>query len=214
MSDLLGAVDALTKPIISRVIQTNDAGITCTEPTKVELPSLLDQLLASIQSSMGGSTSGASLAFEGAPLNTSALFEAMKITAQIDSWCHAVGIVATHQPAHDLRAWYAMTLARPETREFETKHLEQWKRTIESLLDPPRQKDLPDACPECGATEWWDPKTGARYHRPLVIRYKPDDPGDATGMCRACAHVWNARELAFAIEQAERHAKETQAEGA
>jgi hypothetical protein len=206
MTDLLDAVDALTQPIKSKVVQEK-GGITCTSP--VELPSLLVQLDNAIRSSMGGSTSGASLAFEGAPLNTAALFEAIKITSQIEQWCRGVKVIATRKPADDLRAWYVATLARTEELEVETFHIKQlgtWAHTIESLLDPPRQKDLPDPCPACGATEWWDPKTKAKYYRPLIIRYRPEDEANATALCRFCAQTWNARELAFAIEEAERHA--------
>ncbi|GAB3125871.1 DUF7341 domain-containing protein [Glaciibacter psychrotolerans] len=200
MSDLLSAVDALTQPVRSMVIQSNDAGITCTSP--VVLPSLLERLQASIQSSMGGSSSGASLASERAPLDTGALFEAMKITAQIDSWCHSAKIMPTHQPANDLRAWYVATLSRPadEAREdFCVKQLGKWARSIEAMMDRPREKELPDDCPTCGAKEWW--KAGERYHHPLIVRYRPDDPvGSATAMCRFCEKVWNARELAFELE--------------
>ena len=202
MTDLLEAVDALTQPRKSKVVQEK-GGITCTSP--VELPSLLEQLQLSIQSSMGGSTSGASLAFEGAPLNTAALFEAMKITSQIGDWCRGVKIIPTREPADDLRAWYVATLAINQSPEVETSHIRQlgkWANTIESLLDRPREKDLPDACPVCEASEWW--KDGVRYYRPLIIRYRPDEPvGNASAMCRACAETWNARELAFALEQKE-----------
>ena len=203
MTDLLEAVENLINPRKSKVVQQNEAGITCTSP--VDLPSLLDQLELSIQSSMGGSTSGASLAFEGAPLNTAALFEAMKITSQIGSWCHSAKVIATRQPAVDLIAWHVATLAINQSEQVESSQIKQlgkWAKTIESLLDRPREKDLPDACPVCEASEWW--KEGVRYHRPLIIRYRPDEPvGNATAMCRACAETWNARELAFAIEEAE-----------
>lgn len=204
-NELLDAVDALTKPRTSKVVQQNDAGITCTSP--VELPPLLEQLEASIRSSMGKGTSGASLAFEAAPLNTAALFEAMKITNQIEQWCRQVNVKATRQPASDLRAWYVATLTTDEAREFEAKQLRKWARTIESLLDPPREKDLPDACPSCGAKSWW--RDGAEYYRPLIVRYRPADPvGTAMATCRSCEQVWNARELAYQLEQEERHTAE------
>jgi len=207
MSDLLSAIDALTLPIKSKVVQQNDAGITCTSP--VELPPLLVQLDNAIRSSMGKGTSGASLAFEAAPLNTVALFEAMKITEQIEQWCRIVKVKATRQPATDLRAWYVARLAMaddPAGNTFHTKQLEKWARTIGSLLDPPREKDLPDACPTCGAKSWW--KDGAEYYRPLVVRYRPTDPiGSATALCRSCEATWSARELAYEIEQEDaRHA--------
>lgn len=207
MSELLDAVDALTKPRKSKVVQQNDAGITCT--STVELPSLLEQLDASIRSSMGGSTSGASLASERAPLDTGALFEAMKITTQIEQWCRAAKVKATRKPADDLRAWYVAKLAQADDLDAETFHIKQlgkWAHTIEALLDRPREKDLPDACPTCGAKSWW--RDGAEYYRPLLVRYRTDDPvGSATAVCRSCEANWNARELAYLLEQEEaRHA--------
>jgi hypothetical protein len=203
MSDLLSAIDALTLPIKSKVVQQNDAGITCTSP--VELPPLLVQLDNAIRSSMGRSTSGASLAFERAPLDTGALFEAMKITEQIEQWCRIVKVKATRQPATDLRAWYVARLPMaddPAGDTFHARQLEKWARTIESLLDRPREKDLPSPCPTCGAKTWW--RDGAEYYRPLLVKYRTEDPvGSATAICRSCEAVWNARELAFILEQQE-----------
>jgi hypothetical protein len=205
MNELLDAVDRLTKPRTSKVVQQNDAGITCT--STVELPSLLEQLDASIASSMGGNTSGASLASERVPLDTGALFEAMKVTTQIEQWCRLIGVQPKRRPADDLRAWYVATLQKPGPREFEVKQLGKWAHAIEALLDRPREKDLPDACPTCGAKSWW--RDGAEYYRPLLVRYRSDDPvGSATATCRSCEAVWNARELAYILEQEDaRHAE-------
>lgn len=210
MTDLLDAVDDLTQPTKTRVIQTNDAGITCT--SDAETPSLLDQLEASIQSSMGGSTSGSSLAFEGAPLNTAALFEAMKIATQIGDWCRIVGAPVTKHLSEDLRAWYAATLSKVNWDDTSyTRNLRRWAGTIRSLLDPPREKYLPDPCPNCGEKDFW--KGGELFMFPLVVKYRTEDPiGSATALCRACEKVWNARELAYELEQ--RHGGETLAKEA
>ena len=209
MSDLLDAIDQLTKPTRSAVLQSNEAGIICTETTRIELPSLLDQLDNSIRSSMGGNSSGASLAFQGSPLNTAALFEAMKIMSELGSWCRGANLTPGKTPAGNLQAWHVATLSRVDWDDsWYVKQLHKWAGTITALLNPPREKDLPDSCPVCDASEWW--KAGERFYRPLVIRYRADEPvGNATAMCRACAQTWNARELAFAIEQAEiRNAEE------
>ena len=197
MSELLDAVEALTKPRKSKVVQSNAAGITCT--SVVVLPSLLEQLDQSISSSMGRSTAGASLASQSSPLDTGALFEAMKITSQIEQWCRGVGVRATRSAAVDLPAWYVATLSQRDDHDRHVRQLQKWAHLIESLLDRPREKDLPDECPQCGAKSWW--RDGAEYFRPLIVRYREDDPvGSAMAACRACEKVWNARELAFILE--------------
>jgi hypothetical protein len=202
MSDLLDAIDRLTKPIRSAVVQSNDAGITCKSP--IVLPSLLDQLDEAIQSSMGGNSSGASLASQRSLLDESALFEAMKITTQIGDWCRIVEVRPVHQPAADLKAWHLAIIAKPQRDDsWHVRQLHKWASRIEAMLDRPREKDLPDACPACGAEEWW--KDGSKYIRPLIIRYKPEDEAKATALCRFCEQTWNARELAFALEEAERN---------
>lgn len=215
---LLDAVDELTKPTRTKLIQDGPHGelVEGRRTITVEQPPLLEQLDTAIRSSMGGaSTSGASLAFEGAVLNTGALFAAMKISSQIRDWCNSLKVVPAKNSCTDLRAWYTATLTHPfppGVEEHRTKTLHGWANQIRTLLDPPREKDLPDACPLCGATEWWDPKTGHRFLRPLVIRYRPGDNmvQDAKGLCRACETVWNVRELAYLIEQGDADEQEQQ----
>lgn len=197
---LLTAVEQLTKPIRSKVMQGEAISV-------VELPPLLVQLDQAIRSSMGGTASGASLAFEGAPLNTAALFKAMKISAQVTDWCHALKIVPARNTRADLLTWYAaytQSTPDPTVERYRTKVLRGWAASIEEMLNPPRERELPDACPTCDATEWWDMRTGGKYPRPLVIRYRPGDDdlvGDAKGFCRACEAAWGARQLAFELEE-------------
>ena len=207
---LLESVDALTKTVRTKVIQDGPigSGLDGQQTVTIELPPLLEQLDDAIRSSMGGaSTSGASLAFEGAVLNTGALFTAMKISSQIRDWCRIVGVTPVKHSGDDLRAWYVATLTRNTGHEVEQARitiLNSWAAQIRALLDPPRERDLPDACPVCGAVEWWDPKDGKKYLRPLVIRYRPNTGADmiqqAKAMCRGCETVWGVRELAYAIE--------------
>ena len=198
---LLLAVEHLTKTQRSKVIQGETVHT-------VELPPLLVQLDEAIRSSMGGaSTSGASLAFEGAPLNTSALFEAMKISTQIKDWCRLVKVTPVKDSRQDLTAWYMAASRNTVDLDHErhyVKTLTGWANKITSILNPPRERDLPEPCPICGADAWYDPKDGKRYLRPLIIRYRPTDDdmlNTAKATCRACAEVWNVRELAYAIEQ-------------
>jgi hypothetical protein len=154
----------------------------------------------------GASTSGASLAFEGTILNTAALFMAMKISSQIGDWCRAVDVQPVKDSSVDLRAWYVGNLTRPNILERERAQIKQltaWAAQIRSLLDPPRERDLPDVCPTCGADSWFDPKDGQKYPRPLIIRYRPtsaDMIEKAKALCRSCEQVWGVRELAYALQ--------------
>ncbi|RZU64919.1 hypothetical protein EV379_1230 [Microterricola gilva] len=197
MTDLLEAVEALTKPTRTKVIQ--DDGTVAI----VVQDALLVQLETAIRSSMGGSTGGASLPSEGSPLDVGALFESLKITAAIGDWCRLVGVKPSRKSVPDLIDWHTAYIGRPsEADDFYISQLNGWVRMITAMFDRPREKDLPDPCPVCDAKSWW--RDGAEYYRPLVVKYRPDDPvGSATALCRSCETVWNARELAFAIEQKE-----------
>lgn len=194
MSDLLEAVDALTKPTRTKVIQ--DDGTVAI----IVQDSLLTQLEAAIRSSMGGSTGGASLPSEGSPLDVGALFESVKITAAIGDWCRIEKVQPIRESTPDLLAWHAAYIGRPhDSDDFYVKQLNGWVRKITAMFDRPREKDLPDPCPTCGAKSWW--RDGAEYYRPLVVKYRPDDPvGSATALCRACEKAWSARELAYELE--------------
>ncbi|MFF1633960.1 hypothetical protein [Leifsonia sp. NPDC058248] len=224
---LLEAVEALTKPqsrkepqdIINTYVTKDDEGVETehqkvvgTQKVTVILPPLLKQLDDAIRSSMGGSTRGAALASESAVLNVSALYEAMKIESQVRDWCRLRGITPTKDTAKDLAAWHAATYLDGLTDEQETsstRTLRKWATSIRGMLDPWREKDLPDPCPACGATDWWDMSTRSRYLRPLIIKYRPDGADmveRSYGLCRACEEVWNVRELAYDIEQAAQHA--------
>jgi hypothetical protein len=236
---LLAAVEALTKPQRRKQVQDvmqpytvedEDGVITQhhraigTQKVTVEIPPLLELLDSSIQSSMGGSTKGAALASESIPLNSAALFEAMKIADTVRDWCRQAKVVPSKHTAKDLQAWLASTFARDLTEDTATLYVtlcRRWAGTIKGLLDPMDEKDLPDPCPVCGATVWWDAAEdrpqGHRRHlpplediipgrpRPLAIRYKRGDPDmieNGYGFCRACGEVFGVRELRYAIEHA------------
>jgi hypothetical protein len=200
---LLDAVDELTKPKRTKVLQ--DDGKT----TTVTADPLLKQLDESIRSSLGAGSAGGRLAFEGAILNMAALFTAMKISSQIGDWCRLVDVRPVKDSSNDLRAWYVASLSRDiseGSRKVQVKQLEKWAGQIRALLDPPKEWDLPDACPLCGATEWWDSKTGTKFLRPLIVQYRAtgaDMIQRAKGLCRACEAVWDVRELAYSLEHAE-----------
>jgi hypothetical protein len=197
---LLDAVDDLTKP--TRVIvQQDDQNKT------VRFEALLDQLEAAIHGTIGIGSSGA-LANERNVLDADALHQFSTIRTTVQSWARMVGIEYKRDATTSdlLRAWYVqyMTTKPEEKRQaFYLKELRKWAAMIRTKLDPPRQRDLPNACPLCGSDIFW--KDGDQYKRPLIVTFR--DGADmimkAKALCRACDQVWSARELAYALEQAD-----------
>ncbi|TFD61119.1 hypothetical protein E3T43_01210 [Cryobacterium sp. Hh7] len=207
-ADLLDALDALTKPTHRKIIQDDPNGPELTKVVHVEDDALLDQLDNAIRSSMGGTTSGGSDPATRSLVDSGALMRFMQISSEVQQWARVAGAVIDKASVGiTLRNWFVRFKEYPistRTVTFYTKQLRKWAFQIEATLNPPKEKDLPDACPSCGASEWWDPATKERYYRPLVIRYQPDSPtmvDDARGVCRACAKTWGVRELQFEIEE-------------
>lgn len=222
MTELNDAVDALTlgqsrrqpQDVIETYevededgVKTEHQRVIGSQKITVTLPALLEQLDEAIRSSMGGNTPGAKLASEGSVLNVSALYEAMKIESQVGDWCRMVGVRPSKDTAQDLRAWHAAILSKnlEDAREsWYVTTLNTWAHTIRNLLDPWREMDLPDKCPICGASSWWDKATGTEFLRPLIIKYRPEGADmvqQSRAMCRACEQVWTVRELAYELEQ-------------
>jgi hypothetical protein len=215
---LLLAVEALTKPQRTKVLQDTTevpwAPGTTTKLATVELPSLLEQLQESINATIGIGGSG-SLANERNMLNNDALHRFMQITSLIGDWARLAGAPQQRgtPPGTALRAWYAkysQTMPTLDAERFYIRQMTAWAQQIAAMYEPPKTPDLPDPCPLCGATDWFDPKDGQKYPRPLILSYRPgpDLVDSAKGMCRACGEVWGARELAYAIEEVQRDAAE------
>jgi len=197
MSDLLEAVDELTLPKRVKVMQ--DDGVV-----SVSIPPLLTQLDDMIRSDIGLTASGASLAHERNILDADALYKFIQISSQIRDWCRMAKLRPDKEPAVALRRWYvAASGGLDEAGEtFHARMLGAWAAYIRVKLDPARERELPDACPVCGASEWW--RDGVRFLHPLVVKYRLGSAlvDDARGMCRACEKSWAVRELAFALENA------------
>jgi hypothetical protein len=199
MSDLLDAVDELTLPKRVKVMQ--DEGVV-----SVTIPPLLTQLDEAIRSSMGGSAAGASMVSAGSVVNDAALFKLIQIGSQVRDWCRMVGVTPDRSDtALSLRRWF---VAFPEGESsFHLRLLRGWASAVRGLLDPPRLLEVDGSCPVCGAGVWWDraePSVEGRGF-PLVVEYRPGVGlvESARAFCRACEHVWSARELAYTLEQKE-----------
>jgi hypothetical protein len=195
MGDLLDAVDELTLPKRVKVMQ--DEGVV-----SVTIPPLLTQLDEIIRSDIGLTASGASLAHERNILDADALYRFIQISSQIRDWCRLVGVRPGGTPALALRQWFVAATPDEQATAWHVRKLGSWAAYIRAKLDPPRERELPDRCPDCGATEWW--RDGVRFLHPLVIKYRvgPGLVDQATAVCRACEKSWAVRELAFALESA------------
>jgi len=203
---LLEAVEALTKPIRSKVMQ---GAVT----SKVELPPLIVQLEQAIRGSIVGIGGSGSLANERNVLDGDALFRFMKISTTIKEWSRMAGSTITADDmGKTLTAWFLAYTSKPVTIEqerFYVNQMEGWARAIIDKLNPKVTLLLSEQCPVCEAKTWWNSSDRLEYTHPLISQYPQDseDPvNDATAMCRACAQVWTARELAYALEEVARHA--------
>jgi len=182
MTDLLDAVDALTKPTRTKVIQGDVVTVVHHDP-------LLVQLEAAIRSSIGGTISGGGLSSERNLLDNDALFESMKITDAIGSWCRLAGVKPTRVPADDLLAWFE---ANPDAGEFYTNQLVGWAKFIRAKMDPTKALEVKGECPECGSVVWVDVE-GSEHPRPVLVTYQPENPlNTVQAVCRAaeCLADW------------------------
>lgn len=202
---LLEAVEALTKPVETTALL--DDGTT----EKALNHPLLVQLEQAVRGSIVGIGGSGSLANERNMLNGDALLKAMKILSTLKDWARIVGVAYVRDvtPADLLSAWYVGFIGKPhepDAERFYVRELDRWTREITAMFDPPRKQDLPNPCPICGATEWWDPSDGQKRTRPLVITFHegPQMIDEGKGLCRACDTAFGLRELAYAIEEKER----------
>ena len=181
-SDLLDAVDALTKPTRSKVIQGDVVTVVNHDP-------LLVQLEAAIRSDIGGTIAGGGLSSERNILDNDALYQAMQITSMIATWCIAAQVKPTRVPIDDLLAWFEV---RPDAGDFYTDQMVKWADFIRAKMDPTKALEVVGECPECSATVWVDGE-GIEHPRPVIVSYLPDDPfGTVQGACRveSCLAIW------------------------
>lgn len=202
-NSLLDAVDALTKPRITKMDRSKN-GIRCVGETVTHEP-LLEWLNTAIAGAVGIGGSKA-LASQRNPIDADALYKFVLISNAIKDWARlAKSEIVKDDPGATLRKWFVAQQSRPyeeASEAFYSKHMWAWVKQIESKITPMKVADLPDPCPICAATSWWNPSTREQYYRPLVIEYpEGEDPRDkGVAMCRACATVWRVGELAELID--------------
>jgi hypothetical protein len=183
MTDLLTAVDALTKPVTLRVIQSTyeteigpDGRPTIDEhgnpvrhhngttTIKVTNPPLLDMLDAAVRGELN-TIAGASESMKSTRgmLDSDALYHFAKITTQIGAWARTVGAPRRETPTEQLRAWY-VTYTQQEHEEprirWHTRTMHGWANIINDKLDPHDEWTEPDPCPDPECVQGFDPATG------------------------------------------------------
>jgi hypothetical protein len=213
-NELLDAVQKLARPYRTKVLQQNDAGISCI--TDIEHAPLLLQLRDAVIGGIG-KHAGGSAARERIPFDAGALELFDEIAAVINGWYRRLPNAVEERHINDrLSDWFVdyenrrrggkITL---ETDLDTTRLVEGWARRIEGMFDPEKTLEVTGACPTCGARYAFDPKSGDQMTA-VVIKYR--ELGElffdhATGMCRACTEVWKGgsrlRELRYLIDQAE-----------
>lgn len=197
MSELLDAVDSLTKPERRPFKQDIMMGgrVVGQQSRTIELPPLLTRLAEAVTSSIGsGGRSSGSSPWTMNPLDSDALFEFGKITAAIGDWCRMVGVIQSRDAVVDLRRWHAAYLGKVDHSgdEFYTGQLRQWKGIINVKLDPARKFEIELPCPVCGKAKWTDAE-GNEIPFPIVVEYRDYGTAEAIkprAMCRACLIVW------------------------
>jgi len=207
MTELLDAVDELTKPVVLHFPQIGDDGKWLRAHT-TELPSLFRQLEAAIHSSMSGRAGGGDPATR-AVLNSDALFEFARIRSTVGDWCRIEKIHVTRDVASDLRRWYVARLSRETDDAFYVRELVKWAGIIRYRLEPAKVVPLTAACVVCAAVQWVD-GDGVSHPYPLVVEYMEHDPdilSSAKALCRSCERVWKGsrelRELRYEIDERE-----------
>lgn len=208
MTDLLDAVDALTKPRIEHLPQIDDDGKWLKAHT-VEHPPLLVQLKEAVNPSTNTAAGSSSLASTRNLVDSDALFEYSTMTAAIGDWCHIIQSERTRDPVVDLRRWYIAFNRTDSDPSFYLAELNRWAKLIRNILEPPKRMEVTTPCPVCDKRTWTDPE-GNELLFPVVVEYKVPQDGEAikpTALCRACDAVWKGfdavKELAEELNEPE-----------
>ena len=189
MTELLDAVEALTKPLAMKIIR--DDGTT----TRITHDPLLVQLQDAVTSAIGNGGGGGTAT--GSVLNDEAWYRLSLIRTQLGDWCRMVDVRPTRTDAvKDLRAWHVAFLSRNLDPRGYTRMLEGWAVTIRDLLDPPKRVPLRGACPVCSADHWFG-VDGSRRASPVAVEYDYANPyRSVRAVCRVvgCGTEWTGVE--------------------
>lgn len=200
MTDLLTAVDRLTKPEHQHIAQKDDTGRWLKAHT-VTHPPLLQRMHEAVHPSSNRTAGSASSASTRSPIDLDALFEYAKMTAQIRDWCRIEHIPPHRDPVTALRQWYVARLIHPGDDTWHIRQLTGWARIIRDHLNPPERFTVKAPCPCCLVTGYGDEINGGDTW-PIEVRYRLTDDGrmvDHIAFCRACGTTWVGKEAVIEL---------------
>lgn len=193
MSDLFEAIDALTLPRTTGVMQGDRL-------VKITHDPLLVQLEQAITSAIGNGGGGGTAT--GAVINDEAFARFAQIASQVRDWCRLAGVTVSKHPGDNLRAWGVQVLAADTSGHVTI--MRTWARQIVALLDPPKRVPLAGACPVCGAKSVTN-ELGDVSPNPVQVEYYPENPARTIrAVCRAvsCGVTWEGGEaIAELVEE-------------
>lgn len=204
-TDLLTAVQALTRPQVEHFTQKDDDG-GLVKIHSIEHACLLDELAAAVNPSTNKSAGSASMASTRNLIDSDALFEWSKMSAAIGGWCRIVGVTPTRNRVHDLDAWYVRFTAIPHLDDNDIEwyriELRRWANLIRNMLEPPKRFELTTPCPVCKSDTWVNPD-GETVRHPILVQYRVSPEGapvKPSARCRNedCDAEWDSIE---AIEE-------------
>ncbi|MCA0217939.1 MAG: zinc-ribbon domain-containing protein [Actinobacteria bacterium] len=145
---LLAAVQKLTVPYTSKVMQSNDAGITCI--SEVEHEPLLVTLRDAVVGGIGSHAGSSSSARERIPFDAGAMELFDDISRQVNEWYLSLEEQKEHLHLHTrLGRWYLDYENRrragkvtDDADALVTRVVEGWVRRIEGMFDPPSVIEL------------------------------------------------------------------------
>lgn len=204
---LLLAMEALVKPIRSKVLQDGPvgSGLAGQRTVTVTLPSLLDQLGGAANGvGIGGSSS---LPWTRSMIDAEAVEMLTKIGSTLNLWLRIVKTKPlSTDPTSKLRTWYVAYQESDHSEhrdKMHTHNMNRWAAQIRAKFAPVKVWEIAGRCPVCRQDTWWSKQTHEEYKFPLVTEYSetgPDLIQTARALCRACEHVWSVRELAYLLE--------------
>ena len=203
MTELLDAVDALTKPYQHTMRDTDGEAVTGTRPPRFQ------QLAEAVRGS-GGTGQGGTERRARTPLDWDALQRWYDIVAELNQEAERFDVKIHRDPSVTLRRWYAAVLGRTLTdtysREWE-RRLESWADWIDRKLDPPFQMEINRPCPLCQERRYVNEDGDEAMA--VLAEVDARDVGHTTYRiwCRACEQVAHGieavREWAYDIEHAD-----------
>ena len=192
MSDLIAAVDALTRPVPTKIVR--DDGST----TRIVHDPLLTQLAEAVRSTITGKAGGGGGQSTGNVLNSAALFQASVISSQITEWCRdARAKVVRGDMVGNLTRWQVAFAGTADAAAFYEGALRGWAGTIRGMLNPRGRFQVTDPCVVCKATTYTEVLGEEEIVRPfpVIVEYDFADPvHSAVAQCLACEASWAGKE--------------------